>query len=73
MTVIGERDGDTGANIVRSEAHGAEIGVQHRIGGPQWASYAMEMAGREDNRRVSDGEQFLLATGAALAHLIGRQ
>ena len=31
-------------------------------------AYATEMAWREDNRRISNGEQFLLATGAALAH-----
>lgn len=51
----------------------AEIGVHHRIAGPYLASYAMEMAWREDNRRVSNGEQFLLATGAALAHPVSRQ
>ncbi len=132
VTVIRERDGDTVAHVVKSEAHGAdiiaatvkegstiyadeasaydalaakfrtkrinhsveyangdtstnmaesffsrirraEIGVHHRIAGPYLASYAMEMAWREDNRRVSNGEQFLLATGAALAHPVSRQ
>jgi hypothetical protein len=31
------------------------------------------MAWREDNRRISNGEQFLLATGSALARLESRQ
>ena len=50
----------------------AEIGVHHWIAGPYLGAYAMEMAWREDNRRVSNGEQFLLATGAALAHPVSR-
>lgn len=132
VTVIRERDGDTVAHVVKSEAHGAEIiaatvkegstiyadeasaydalaakfltkrinhsveyangdtstnmaesffsrirraeiGVHHRIAGRYLGAYAMEMAWREDNRRVSNGEQFLLATGAALAHPVSRQ
>ncbi|WP_332765955.1 IS1595 family transposase [Phenylobacterium sp.] len=51
----------------------AEIGQHHHIAGKYLAAYAMEMAWREDNRRVSNGEQFLLATGAALAHPVSRQ
>jgi transposase-like protein len=51
----------------------AEIGTHHRIAGPYLAAYAMEMAWREDNRRISNGEQFLTATGAALAHPVSRQ
>jgi hypothetical protein len=31
------------------------------------------MARREDNRRVSNGEQFLIATAAALVHPVSRQ
>lgn len=31
------------------------------------------MAWREDNRRVSNGEQFLSATASALAHPVSRQ
>ncbi len=31
------------------------------------------MAWREDNRRLSNGEQYLMATGAALAHSVSRQ
>ncbi len=36
-------------------------------------AYAAEMAWREDNRRISNGEQFLLATSSALAHPVSRQ
>lgn len=50
----------------------AEIGIHHHIAGPYPAAYAMEMAWREDNRRVSNGEQFLAATGAALTHPVSR-
>ena len=50
----------------------AEIGIHHSIAGPYLAAYAMEMAWREDNRRISNGEQFLLATSSALAHPVSR-
>jgi transposase-like protein len=50
----------------------AEIGIHHHIAGPYLASYAAEMAWREDRRRVSNGEQFLAMTGAALAHPVSR-
>jgi transposase-like protein len=51
----------------------AEVGIHHSIAGPYLAAYATEMAWREDNRRVSNGEQFLMATDAALAHPVSRQ
>jgi transposase-like protein len=51
----------------------AEIGIHHHIAGPYLSAYAMEMAWREDNRRISNGEQFLLATASALAHPVSRQ
>ena len=51
----------------------AEIGIHHHIAGSYLAAYASEMAWREDNRRVSNGEQFLLATSSALAHPVSRQ
>ncbi len=50
----------------------AEIGIHHHIAGPYLAAYAAEMGWREDRRRVSNGEQFLAATGAALAHPVSR-
>lgn len=45
----------------------AEIGIHHHIAGPYLGAYAAEMAWREDNRRIANGEQFLMATNAALA------
>ena len=51
----------------------AEIGVHHHIAGCYLGAYAGEMAWREDRRRVSNGEQFLAATGGALAHPVSRQ
>lgn len=51
----------------------AEIGTHHQIAGRYLVAYAKEMAWREDNRRVSNGEQFLMAAGAALAHPVSRQ
>jgi len=51
----------------------AEIGTHHHIRGQYLSAYADEMAWREDSRRVSNGEQYLMATGAALAHPVSRQ
>lgn len=49
-----------------------EVGIHHHIAGPYLSAYASEMAWREDNRRISNGEQFLLATPSALAHPVSR-
>ncbi|HTV70181.1 MAG TPA: IS1595 family transposase [Rhizobiaceae bacterium] len=46
----------------------AEIGTHHRISGKYLHAYASEMAWREDNRRMSNGEQYLTVINAALAH-----
>lgn len=51
----------------------AEIGVHHHISGRYLSAYANEMAWRENNRSVSNGEQYLLATNAALTHPVSRQ
>ncbi|WP_413990634.1 IS1595 family transposase [Labrys okinawensis] len=51
----------------------AEIGMHHHIAGPYLSAYAREMAWREDNRRVSNGEQYLMAADAALKHPVSRQ
>jgi transposase-like protein len=50
----------------------AEIGIHHHIAGPYLEAYSQEMAWREDNRRVSNGEQYLMATEAALRHPVSR-
>jgi transposase-like protein len=46
----------------------AEVGTHHHISGPYLTAYAREMAWREDHRRMNNGDQFLAAVGAALAH-----
>ena len=51
----------------------AEVGTHHHISGPYLGSYANEMAWREDNRRVSNGDLYMLVAGAALAHSVSRQ
>ena len=49
----------------------AEIGTHHSIS-RHLAAYASEMAWREDNRRRSNGEQYLIAVAASLAHPVSR-
>jgi transposase-like protein len=51
----------------------AEIGTHHHISGKYLHAYAAEMAWREDNRRISNGEQYLATTRAALCHPVSRQ
>jgi len=51
----------------------AEIGTHHHIAGPYLAAYAGEMAWRENNRRISNGEQFLMIAAASASHPVSRQ
>jgi transposase-like protein len=51
----------------------AEIGVHHKIAGPYLAAYAAEMDWREDNRRISNGEQYGLVVRAALVHPVSQK
>lgn len=51
----------------------AEVGTHHHIAGRYLAAYATEMAWREDNRRVSNGAQFAMVVGAAMAAPVSRQ
>lgn len=51
----------------------SEFGIHHRISGEHLQAYASEMAWREDNRRESNGDQYLMVTTAALAHPVSRQ
>jgi transposase-like protein len=51
----------------------AEIGTHHKIAGPYLAAYSNEMAWREDNRRQSNGEHYLIVANAVLAHAVSRQ
>lgn len=61
-----------GAESFFSRIRRAEIGIHHHISGPYLAAYSAEMAWREDHRRVSNGEQYLMTVGAALAHPVSR-
>ena len=45
----------------------AEIGHHHHIAGAYLLRYAQEAAWREDNRRISNGEQIRLVAGLAMA------
>lgn len=51
----------------------AEIGTHHCISGKYLVSYAIEMAWREDHRRVANGTLYQLAAKAALDHPVSRQ
>jgi transposase-like protein len=51
----------------------AEIGTHHHIAGPYLAAYADEMSWREDNRRTSNGELYLMATVAAAKHPVSKK
>jgi transposase-like protein len=69
-------DGEACTNMAESffsRLRRAEIGTHHHISGRYLAAYASEMAWREDHRRISNGEQYLLATNAALTHPVSRQ
>jgi transposase-like protein len=50
----------------------AEIGTHHHIAGPYLGAYAAEMDWREDNRRVSNGDQYRAIVSAATTHPVSR-
>jgi transposase-like protein len=63
-------DGVANTNMAESffsRLRRAEIGTHHHVAG-YLSAYAGEMAWRENNRRVSNGEQFHAVTAAALLH-----
>jgi hypothetical protein len=51
----------------------AEVGTHHHIAGPYLYAYAGEMAWREDNRRVANGEQAGMVTRAAMVSPVSRK
>jgi len=68
-------DGQSCTNMAESffsRLRRAEIGTHHHIAGPYLSAYSSEMAWREDHRRVSNGEQYLMIASAALAHPVSR-
>lgn len=50
-----------------------EVGTHHHIAGPYIGAYAGEASWREDNRRVSNGEQAMMVAGSAMASRVSRQ
>lgn len=69
-------DGEACTNMAESffsRLRRAEIGTHHHISVRYLAAYASEMARREDNRRVSNGELYLMAANATLQHPVSRQ
>ena len=56
------------AELFFSRIRRSEIGVHHKISGRYLATYATEIAWREDHRRVSNGEQFIAITAFASRH-----
>ena len=50
----------------------AEIGTHHCISRDYLSAYANEMAWRENNRRTSNGAQYMTVTSAAMAHPVSR-
>ena len=61
------------AESLFSRLRRAEVGIHHHIRQRYLHSYASEMAWRENNRRVSNGDQFLLTVRAAAHHPVSRQ
>ena len=69
-------DGEACTNMAESffsRLRRSEIGVHHHFAGRYLSCYANEMAWREDNRRVSNGAQYLGVTAAALNSPVSRQ
>ena len=50
-----------------------EVGTHHRIAGRYLHAYAAEASWREDNRRVSNGDQTALVTRAVMTSRVSRQ
>ncbi len=69
-------DGEISTNQAESffsRLRRAEIGTHHHIAGDYLAAYANEMAWREDNRRVSNGDQYVAVMLATASHPVSRQ
>lgn len=69
-------DGQSCTNMAESffsRLRRAEVGTHHHIAGPYLNAYSSEMAWREDHRRVSNGEQYLMIASAALLHPVSNQ
>jgi transposase-like protein len=61
-------DGDACTNAAESffsRMRRSEIGIHHHIAGKYLSAYAIELAWREDARRISNGNQFAMTVSAA--------
>jgi transposase-like protein len=68
-------DGNACTNMAESyfsRLRRAEIGTHHHVAGRYLAAYANEMAWREDNRRISNGDQFRTVAALAMSHGVSR-
>jgi hypothetical protein len=60
--------------VSRASVQGGQAGLRGLGGGaPQDAALDLPQQIARDNRRVSNGEQYLIAVNAALAHPMSRQ
>jgi transposase-like protein len=62
-----------GAESYFSRLRRAEIGTHHSVAGPYLSAYAEEMAWRENQRRNSNGSQYMALASAAAHHPISRK
>jgi transposase-like protein len=62
-----------GAESFFSRMRRAEIGTHHSIAGPYLSAYAEEMAWRENQRRNSNGAQYMALASAAAHHPVSRK
>jgi transposase-like protein len=62
-----------GAESFFSRMRRAEIGTHHSIAGPYLSAYAEEMAWRENQRRNSNGSQYMALASAASHHPVSRK
>ena len=63
----GDRVYTNGAEGFFSRMRRAEVGIHHHIAGAYLVRYAQEASWREDNRRVTNGEQTKVVMGLAMA------
>jgi transposase-like protein len=74
VVIIRERNGHSLPAVFRTEGQAlsfirsrrAEQGHHHHIAGPYLLRYAQEASWREDNRRVSNGDQAYMVSGLAM-------
>ena len=69
-------DGEACTNMAESffsRLRRMELGTHHHISGVYLAAYAAEADWREDHRRVSNGEQYLMVAAASIKHQASEQ